>query len=106
MGIQGCDTWVDQEKAHLQTLQDGIMEKINGLGTTTELSSSQQKYQDLLSDVEVLQETLLLLDEQCNAGGMKLELSNSVETGNNSPSSKRKAVVRVAGVSDFNLAID
>ena len=51
---------------------------------------------------------LRLLDEQCNAGEMKLELSNSVDTGNNISSSKRKAVVRVAGVSSdsFNLAID
>merc|ERR1712241_1080564 len=40
--IQGCDTWVEQEKAHPQGLQDGIIEKINGLATTTELSSSQQ----------------------------------------------------------------
>ena len=43
------------------------------------------------------------LEEQCDAGKMILESSNSVEVGSNSPSSNRKAVVRVAGV---GLALD
>ena len=43
------------------------------------------------------------LEEQCNAGAMILQSSNSVEIGSNSPNSSRKAVVRVAGV---GLALD
>ena len=38
------------------------------------------------------------MEEQCNAGEMILESSKTVDAGNNSQSSNRKAVVRVAGV--------
>ena len=53
-----CDSWIEKEKAYLKTLENGINKKLEDVESTKQSKNNQQKYQELLTDVNDLQSTI------------------------------------------------
>ena len=59
--IKTCGSWIEKEKEYLKTLQNGINNKLEDVESTKKSKSNQQKYQELLADVNDLQSTVTLV---------------------------------------------